>query len=89
LKKSANAFFINAVTIEARTQKTIEQGSQTKEGYNMEKICKVCGKELSAANELDALVKETVKTLYLREREPEEICRDCKTDYLLATILGK
>jgi len=55
----------------------------------MEKICKVCGKELSAANELDALVKETVKTLYLREREPEEICRDCKTDYLLATILGK
>jgi len=32
LKKSANAFFINAVTIEARTQKTIEQGSRTKEG---------------------------------------------------------
>jgi|GEM_PF-5535353 hypothetical protein len=55
----------------------------------MEKTCKVCGKELNAVNELDALVKETVKTLYLREREPEEICRDCRADFLLATILGK
>jgi len=27
----------------------------------MEKTCKVCGKELNAVNELDALVKETVR----------------------------